>query len=557
MPILSNSRRSLSTGLNLNHRTRSIADYVLLAGFCGFLFFFGLGHFGLVGADEPRYAQVAREMLARHDWITPTLGGKPWLEKPVLYYWQAMLSYNLFGVSDWAARIPSAFDATLMVFGVYFFLRRLGSKTEYAGFPLDGALFTASAAGVIGFARAASTDMPLAAMFTLGMLTWYAWRESGTKSYLALFYVFIGLATLAKGPVAPFLAAAIIVVFAIATHDLRIVGRTLWLSGILLFCIVTLPWYIAVQMRNSEFFRVFILEHNLARFGSNLYHHTQPFWYYLPVASFGLIPWIIFVVAAFVESSRQWWESRGRTTTSENALNIFLVIWLVLPILFFSISKSKLPGYILPALPAATFLLGDYVRRTVASGKPSRNLPIVFHSIVSALPVIPALMIQYLVVQHRLPWSRALVVSCVVAFALAIAIGTMLKAYGLRMLRTATLIPVVLAVAFVVRFGSPAIDRSLSARPLANDLSHVENHFKRPMPVAILRLSREDEYGLQFYFDSPIPRYELGEIPAEEHIVVVPRDLQDGVIKRAAGRQVVHLGTFAPRALEYFWVASQ
>ena len=94
--------------------SRLRTDWLLLAGFCGFLFFFGLSSFGLVGADEPRYAQVAREMLARHDWITPTLGGKPWLEKPPLYYWQAMLSYSIFGVSDWASRLPSAVDAQIV-----------------------------------------------------------------------------------------------------------------------------------------------------------------------------------------------------------------------------------------------------------------------------------------------------------------------------------------------------------------------------------------------------------------------------------------------------------
>ena len=145
--------------------SRASTDWLLLAGFCGFLFFFGLAYFGLIGADEPRYAQVAREMLARHDWITPTLGGKPWLEKPPLYYWQAMLAYSIFGVSDWAARLPSAADATLMVIVIYLFLKSLRP-----GFQLDGALMTASAAGVIGFARAASTDMPLAAMFTIALL---------------------------------------------------------------------------------------------------------------------------------------------------------------------------------------------------------------------------------------------------------------------------------------------------------------------------------------------------------------------------------------------------
>ena len=159
-----------------------ITDWLLLVGFCGFLFFFGLAYFGLLGADEPRYAQVAREMLARHDWITPTLGGQPWLEKPVLYYWQAMLAYKVFGVSDWAARLPSAVDATLMVVAVFLFLRRFRFGAE-----LDGALITASAAGIVGFARAASMDMHLAATFTIGMLAWYAWHESEKKAYLAAF----------------------------------------------------------------------------------------------------------------------------------------------------------------------------------------------------------------------------------------------------------------------------------------------------------------------------------------------------------------------------------
>ena len=90
----------------MNERLRALTDWVLLAGFCAFLFFYGLGSFGLIGADEPRYAQVAREMLARHDWITPTLGGVAWLEKPALYYWEAILSYRLFGVSDWACAYP-------------------------------------------------------------------------------------------------------------------------------------------------------------------------------------------------------------------------------------------------------------------------------------------------------------------------------------------------------------------------------------------------------------------------------------------------------------------
>ncbi|MGZ4825362.1 MAG: ArnT family glycosyltransferase, partial [Terriglobales bacterium] len=196
--------------------TRTRTDALLIAGFCAFLFFYGLGQFGLIGADEPRYAQVAREMLERHDWITPVLSGNPWLEKPPLYYWQAMLAYSVLGVSDAAARIPAGIDATLLVIAVYVFFRRFRRDVE-----VDAALITASCAGVIGYARAASMDMALAATFAIGMFCWWTWRENGKRRYLALFYVFMALGMLAKGPVAPFLAAAVIVLFALGAHESR------------------------------------------------------------------------------------------------------------------------------------------------------------------------------------------------------------------------------------------------------------------------------------------------------------------------------------------------
>src|SRR5205085_11327456 len=128
-------------------RTRT--DILLLAGFCTFLFFYGIGQFGLVGADEPRYAQVAREMLERHDWITPTLGGHAWLEKPPLYYWQAMLVYSVLGVSDAAARIPSAIDATLLVGAIYLFFRKFRSAVA-----VDAAARAASCCRIIRSALA-------------------------------------------------------------------------------------------------------------------------------------------------------------------------------------------------------------------------------------------------------------------------------------------------------------------------------------------------------------------------------------------------------------------
>lgn len=531
----------------MNQRQRT--DWLLLVGFCGFLFFFGLAHFGLVGADEPRYAQVAREMLARHDWITPTLGGTPWLEKPVLYYWQAMLAYRIFGVSDWAARLPSAVDASLLVVAVYLFLRRFRP-----GFQLDGALMTASAAGVVGFARAASMDMPLAAAFTIALLAWYAWYESGSRGYLTSFYVFLGLAMLAKGPVALFLAVLIIVIFVAAKGEMRLLWRTLWIPGIGIFLLVALPWYVAVQIRNPEFFRVFVLEHNLARFGTDLYHHRQPYWFFLPVALLGLLPWTVYVSAAVFENVRAWWAEGRELLRSEDALNPFLLIWLVVPVVLFSVSQSKLPGYVLPALPAGTLLLAEYVRRHVSEGERPQLLPVILHSVVAAVPVIPAVMIGEVVLQHRLPWGRGTAVSCGFAAVLAVAMAATLRTkLGLRMLRFVTLVPVLLTVGYVLRTGAVVLDTSLSARPIASEIHQVET---KPLPLAVLRVSREIEFGLQFYRDQNIARYEQGQIPDGEHLVLAPEGMRARVEKRVPERRVSYLGKFALQHLEYYWVSA-
>jgi len=551
-PFREYSRADLTNSTTDVPSARSLAyrDWLILLGFCAYLFFYGLGNFGLMGADEPRYAQVAREMLARHDWITPTLGGQPWLEKPVLYYWQAMLAFSIFGVKDWVARMPSAVDATLMVLGVYLFLRRFRP-----GFQLDGALMTASMAGMIGFARASSTDMPLSATITLALLGWYAWYESAKRKYLALFYLCIALGTLAKGPVAIFIAGVVVALFAAAKRDFKPIWRTLWSPGIAIFLVIALPWYIAVQSRNPEFFRIFFLEHNLARFGTNLYHHKEPFWYYLPVTLAGLLPWTVFVLAAIVEVVRAWWAEKRSMLAGEDAFNAFLLIWLLAPVIFFSISQSKLPGYILPGLPAGTLLLAEYVRRKVNGEERPPLILSVLHCLLAAMLLAPALLLQYLVLRYQFLSGTAAIISGVLALAIAIGmIITLRSGYGFRALRFVTLVPVVLAVAAVLRIGAPALDAKLSARPLAEELSSVD---RQNLPLAVFKVSREAEFGLAFYRNQVISRYEWGQIPAGEHLVIGIAGSQPQIAKHVPGRRVSYLGSFKPQGLEYFWVAGE
>jgi 4-amino-4-deoxy-L-arabinose transferase-like glycosyltransferase len=532
-------------------RTRT--DVLLLAGFCAFLFFYGMGSFGLLGADEPRYAQVAHEMLERRDVITPTLGGHAWLEKPPLYYWQAMLAYSVLGVTDVAARVPSAIDATLLVVAVYLFFRRFRRGTE-----VDAALITASCAGVIGYARAASMDMPLTATFAIGMLAWWAWRESGKKTYLALFYAFMALGMLAKGPVAPFLAAAVIVLFAAATREWRLILKTAWLPGIALFCAIALPWYIAVQLRNPQFFREFILEHNLARFSSNLYHHPEPFWYYVPVVLLALIPWTVFISGAFAQSVKLWWAERASATADpdfEFQFTLFTSLWLIVPVAFFSLSQSKLPGYILPAIPAGAVLLAQYLHQQLENSQPVSKWMAILHALAASAPIIPAALIAYIVTQHHLPTGRPLYFALAVAFILGVAVTlTLLSRMGLRMLRFVTLIPVVLAVAAVLKLGTTAIDQTLSARPLAIELAAVET---QKLPVAICGASRELEFGLAFYRNQTIARYELGDVPPQEHLLIAATTWKAAIADHTTGRRVSFLGHYAAQNLDYYWVSAQ
>ena len=537
----------------MTNRTRT--DSLLLAGFCAFLFLYGLGQFGLIGADEPRYAQVAREMLERHDWITPVLGGRPWLEKPPLYYWQAMLAYAIFGVSDWAARLPAALDATLLVLAVYFFLRRFRP-----GFELDGALITASSAGIAGYAHAASMDMALAAAFTIGMLGWWAWRESEKRIYLAVFYGFMAVGMLAKGPVAPFLAAVVIVLHASIVRKLRLVLKSLWLPGILLFCAIALPWYVAVQMRNPEFFREFIVRQNLGRFSENLYHHSEPFWFYLPVMALTLVPWTVFVIAALVQAVRLWWAKRRPVDAAdidfEKQFSIFATCWLVVPVVFFSISQSKLPGYILPAIPAGALLLVGYLRRHLEQNEaePPAMWLVVLHSLVAAAPLVPALLIAYLITQHRVPGGQPMLVALGVAFVLCAGIAlTLVRKTGLRMLRFVTVIPVLLVVGIVLRLGAVDLDQTYSARPLAREIARMETH---PLPLAVYHVRRELEYGLTFYRNRLTFNYDWGSVPQEEHLLVAPENSQVEIAKLVAGRRVSYLGHYAAQRVDYYRVAA-
>ena len=533
-------------GQRTNPQTRT--DLLLLAAFCGFLFFYGLGAFGLVGADEPRYAQVAREMLDRSDWVTPTLQGKPWLEKPVLYYWQAMMSFRASGISDRAARLPGAFDAAMLIAAIYFFLRRFRRGSE-----LDGALITASCAGVVGFAHAAATDMPLAACFAIALLGWYAWYESRRNLYLAVFYIFLALATLAKGPVAPALSAVILVLFIAVKGDWRAIPRTLWIPGVVVYLAVMLPWYVAVQLRNPEFFRFFILEHNLARFSHDVYHHRQPFWFYLPVFLLAVMPWTLVLILAVAERVRLIWsEGKEAFSSPEDSWQLFLLIWMLVPILFFSASQSKLPGYILPAVPAGALLVAEYLAARRGEDKKSSFLFAAAHGILCGLLIFSALSAASIAMNHHLLWGTGTYIAAAIGAVLALGIAAaLLPRAGLGLLGRVTMFAVVVSAGAIIRLAAPVIDATQSARPIAGAIQAFSHE---PVPIALYRLNRVQEYGLEFYLNRPAQPYESGNIPAGAHVVVAAQGSQSQVAQLVPGRRVSYLTSIPAQKVDLYWV---
>jgi 4-amino-4-deoxy-L-arabinose transferase-like glycosyltransferase len=300
-----------------------------------------------------------------------------------------------------------------------------------------------------------------------------------------------------------------------------------------------------VQLRNPQFFHEFIIEHNLARFGTNLYHHPEPFWYYVPVTSLGWMPWAVFAAAACV-----WAVRRFRNRDADN-LNPFLVIWIAVIVIFFSISRSKLPGYVLPAIPPGIVLLSQYVRARIAA-KPQLAL-VVLHAALAGGLVFSALLMPYLVLQHKFPWNVAAVVPLMLSVTVAAAMVVSLRRYGYPGLRFITLVPAVLTLGIALRMGAPALDANLSVRSAAAALQAFD---PQHLPVAVFLVSRETEYGLQFCRNQTIPRYELEQIPDGEHLLVAEQGRQRGVMKKLPNRKVTYLGTFAAQKLDFFYVAA-
>jgi 4-amino-4-deoxy-L-arabinose transferase-like glycosyltransferase len=472
---------------------------VLTLGVAATCLLSGLGALGLVGPDEPRYMSIARAMLQTGDWVTPRLYGQPWFEKPVLCYWAAAAAFRVFGVNEFAARLPAALAAVFATVAMAWAALR--------SYGLDAAWLTLlmlpTTLATIGFARAATPDMLFSAFLVAASVSaaeMLAKKRAGVMARL-LFGIFLGAATLAKGPAALVLAGGAVFLWALASGRWRAVLRLMHPICVTAFLVIAAPWYALCAWRNPNFLRVFLIEHNVSRYLTTEFQHVQPFWFFGPIILAATIPWTVLlpplavVAIGRLRANREWKDSPG----------LFFSAWAIFPVLFFSFSKSKLPGYVLPSVPPLVLLLA-----TISASwlKARTTGPRWWLALIGC--TFPILSLAGFALVRGLPMELTLGASKAPAVLLATAIIGGLTCTFLAFtgrLRPAFLTAGVLMAILLVGVNAgiiPNVDPFLSPRtaaratpPEALDGPH----------LAILDLSRSWEYGLDFYLDRALPEW--------------------------------------------------
>jgi len=316
-----------------------------------FISFFNLGSFTLFDVDEAVFSTATKEMIESADWITPTYNGENRYDKPILFYWLMAASYKMFGINEFGARFPSALASTVLIISIFFFVRYVRDDNH----ALYAAIASLLSIYFLAYSHAAVTDMSLTLFISLSLFSFYLWIDGETKSKTKNnichygFYLFSALAFLTKGLIGIVFPFGIALVYMIVIHGWKGMKKVFSFKGILLFMLISLPWFVAqVAINGQEFVDQFFMKHHFQRYTGVISGHKGPFYYYIPVLIIGLFPWVAFLPAGI----RNTWKEKDK-------FQIFALIWFAFIFVFFSFSTTKLPNYILPALPAISILIAS------------------------------------------------------------------------------------------------------------------------------------------------------------------------------------------------------
>ncbi len=320
------------------------------------LIWFGtLNYRHLIPSDEGRYAEMAREMLVTGDWVTPRYNGYKYFEKPPLQVWATAAIFQVFGIGDWQARLWTALTGFLTILAIGF----TGTRIYNARAGWLAAVVLASSPMWVISGHFNSLDMGLSAFLVAALcsllLAQTSHNKSSCRNWMWACWVFMALATLSKGVIGAAIPAMVFVAYSISTWDWKIWTRLRLFSGTIVFLLITAPWFILVAQRNPEFLEFFFIHEHLQRFTQDAHSRTGPIYYFVPLLLIGIIPWVLQIPGALVQA----WQERRREFSS----GWLLVCWFVVIFAFFSMSRSKLPGYIIPIFPALALLIGHRLDR--------------------------------------------------------------------------------------------------------------------------------------------------------------------------------------------------
>ena len=301
-----------------------------------------LGVRPLYKADESRYAEIPREMVASADWITPRLNGFKYFEKPPLQYWTTAAFFKVFEVEDWAARMWTA----LTGFAGLFLVLAAGNRLCGPPTGLYAAAVLAGSPLYVMLGQINTLDMGLT-FFLCGAVFAFA------LGHMLLFWAACALAMLSKGLIGIVLPLTAIALYTLIKRDWGLPGKMRLLSGGALFLAIAAPWFIAVSLANDEFLRFFFIQEHFQRFTTEMHGRAHPAWYFLPILAAGMAPWLLPLGPA-------WFRSLRDKTQGFDPL-LFLGLWALVVLVFFSASGSKLPSYILPMFPPLALLIGRWL----------------------------------------------------------------------------------------------------------------------------------------------------------------------------------------------------
>ncbi|MET3120695.1 4-amino-4-deoxy-L-arabinose transferase-like glycosyltransferase [Oxalobacteraceae bacterium GrIS 2.11] len=325
------------------------------------IWFYMLGARTLVPTDEGRYAEMAREMVVTGDWITPRLNAIKYFEKPPLQTWMNAITFELFGLGEWQARLWTGLSA---LFGIGL-IGYTGSRLFSPKVGITAAVVLASSFWWAGMGHVNSLDMGLSGMMTLalcGLLL--AQRDQATpreqRNGMLLCWLGMALATMSKGPMAIVLPGAVLFIYTFVARDWRIWQRLHLGKGLLLYFAVTAPWFVLVSQANEEFLHFFFIHEHVERFLSKVHHRDGPWYYFIPLLIVGIFPWLGLLLQSL------WHGTKQQASTFQPGK--LLLVWAAFIFFFFSTSSSKLPSYILPIFPALALLIAMHLERKTYRG---------------------------------------------------------------------------------------------------------------------------------------------------------------------------------------------